>query len=75
MAASITNPYGKCSLKVKSLKDMTAGERLSALTSNLIQVPVKDGRRDNTPGVTSAPPSRRSVTAEKDHAQCPRHCL
>ncbi|EPQ14304.1 ATP synthase subunit O, mitochondrial [Myotis brandtii] len=49
MAASITNPHGKCSLQVKSLNDMTAEERLPPLTSNLIQLPVRDGRRDNTP--------------------------
>lgn len=54
----MTNPYAKCSLKVKGLKDMPAEERLSPLTSNLSQLLVKDGRQDNTPGVTSASPTR-----------------
>lgn len=36
MAASIMNPYIKRSVKMKSLNDMTAKERFSPLTSNLI---------------------------------------
>lgn len=36
MAASIMNPYVKRSVKVKSLNDMTAKERFSPLTCNLI---------------------------------------
>lgn len=36
MAASIMNPYVKRSIKVKSLSDMTAKEKFSPLTSNLI---------------------------------------
>lgn len=61
MAASMMNLYAKCSLKGKGLNDMTAGERLSPLTSNLTQLCVKDGRWNNTPGVASAFPTRRSV--------------
>lgn len=36
VAASIMNPYVKRSVKVKSLSDMTAKEKFSPLTSNLI---------------------------------------
>lgn len=36
MASSIMNPYIKRAVKVKSLKDMTAKEKFSPLTSNLI---------------------------------------
>ena len=36
MAASLMNPYIKRSVKVKSLNDMTAKEKFSPLTSNLI---------------------------------------
>uniref|UniRef100_A0A7N5P315 ATP synthase peripheral stalk subunit OSCP, mitochondrial n=1 Tax=Ailuropoda melanoleuca TaxID=9646 RepID=A0A7N5P315_AILME len=54
MAASIMNPYIKRSVKVKSLNDMSAKERFSPLTSNLINLLAENGRLDNTPGVISA---------------------
>lgn len=36
MAASILNPFTKRSVKVKSLNELTAKEKLSPLTANLI---------------------------------------
>ncbi|KAF3829971.1 ATP synthase subunit O, mitochondrial-like [Mirounga leonina] len=54
MYASIMNPYIKRSVKVKSLNDMSAKERFSPLTSNLINLLAENGRLDNTPGVISA---------------------
>ncbi|XP_032978606.1 LOW QUALITY PROTEIN: ATP synthase subunit O, mitochondrial-like [Rhinolophus ferrumequinum] len=62
MAASIMNPYIKCSIKVKSLyhqqdkylNDMTAKEKFSPLTSNLMDLLAENGRLNNTPGVISA---------------------
>lgn len=54
MAASIMNPYIKRSIKVKSLKDMTAKEKFSPLTSNLMNLLAENGRLNNTPGVVSA---------------------
>ncbi|XP_057594923.1 ATP synthase subunit O, mitochondrial-like [Hippopotamus amphibius kiboko] len=54
MATSIMSPYVKCSVKVKSLNDMTAKEKLSPLTSNLINLLAENCRLNNTPGVISA---------------------
>ncbi|XP_076975013.1 ATP synthase peripheral stalk subunit OSCP, mitochondrial [Tamandua tetradactyla] len=54
VAASILNPYVKRSVKVKSLNDITAKERFSPLTSNLINLLAENGRLNNTPAVISA---------------------
>ncbi|XP_048960474.1 ATP synthase subunit O, mitochondrial isoform X3 [Canis lupus dingo] len=61
MAASIMNPYIKRSVKVKSLNDMTAKERFSPITSNLINLLAENGRLNNTPGVISAFSTMMSV--------------
>ncbi|KAI5182229.1 ATP synthase subunit O, mitochondrial [Manis pentadactyla] len=61
MAASIMNPYVKRSIKVKSLNDMTAKEKFSPLTSNLINLLAENGRLTNTPGVISAFSTMMSV--------------
>lgn len=53
MAASIMNPYVKCSVKLKSLSDMTAKNRFSSLTSNLINLFAENGHLNNCPGVIS----------------------
>ncbi|KAK1331443.1 hypothetical protein QTO34_009398 [Cnephaeus nilssonii] len=74
MAASMTNPYAKCSLKVKGLKDMTAEKRLSPLTFNLSQLLVKGGC-GTTPLASLLPLLPGVSTVEKDRAQCPRHLL
>ncbi|MBV97188.1 ATP synthase subunit O, mitochondrial, partial [Eschrichtius robustus] len=54
MAASIMNPYVKRSIKMKSLNDITAKEKFSPLTSNLINLLAENGRLNNTAGVISA---------------------
>ncbi|XP_012602463.2 ATP synthase peripheral stalk subunit OSCP, mitochondrial [Microcebus murinus] len=61
MAASILNPYVKRSVKVKSLRDITAKERFSPLTSNLINLLAENGRLNNTQGVISAFSTMMSV--------------
>ncbi|XP_023597092.1 ATP synthase subunit O, mitochondrial isoform X1 [Trichechus manatus latirostris] len=54
VSLAILNPYVKRSIKVKSLKDITAKERFSPLTSNLINLLAENGRLNITPGVISA---------------------
>ncbi|XP_007939458.1 ATP synthase subunit O, mitochondrial [Orycteropus afer afer] len=54
VALAILNPHVKRSIKVKSLNDITAKERFSPLTSNLINLLAENGRLNNTPGVISA---------------------
>uniref|UniRef100_A0A8D2DKF3 ATP synthase peripheral stalk subunit OSCP, mitochondrial n=1 Tax=Sciurus vulgaris TaxID=55149 RepID=A0A8D2DKF3_SCIVU len=54
VAASILNPYIKRSVKIKSLNDMTAKERFSPITANLISLLAENGRLDNTQGIISA---------------------
>lgn len=54
VALSVLNPYVKRSIKVKSLKDLTTKERLSPLTSNLMNLLAENGRLENTQGVISA---------------------
>ncbi|MBZ3885498.1 ATP synthase subunit O, mitochondrial [Sciurus carolinensis] len=54
VAASILNPYIKHSVKIKSLNDMTAKERFSPITANLISLLAENGRLDNTQGIISA---------------------
>ncbi|KAB0355390.1 hypothetical protein FD755_021898 [Muntiacus reevesi] len=61
MAASLMNPYIKRSVKVKSLSDMTAKEKFSPLTSNLINLLAENGRLNNTPAVISAFSTMMSV--------------
>ncbi|XP_006862665.1 PREDICTED: ATP synthase subunit O, mitochondrial [Chrysochloris asiatica] len=54
VALAILNPHVKRSIKVKSINDIVAKERLSSLTSNLINLLAENGRLNNTPGVISA---------------------
>ncbi|KAM5280928.1 ATP synthase peripheral stalk subunit OSCP, mitochondrial [Ctenodactylus gundi] len=54
VATSILNPYVKRSIKVKSLNDISAKERFSPLTSNLINLLAENGRLSNTQGIISA---------------------
>ncbi|XP_032973508.1 ATP synthase subunit O, mitochondrial-like [Rhinolophus ferrumequinum] len=54
VAASIMNPYVKCSVKVKTLNDMTAKEKFSPLTCNVMNLLAENGRLNNTPGVITA---------------------
>ncbi|KAM6177906.1 ATP synthase peripheral stalk subunit OSCP, mitochondrial [Rhynchocyon petersi] len=54
VSLAILNPHVKRSIKVKSLNDITAKERFSPLTSNLINLLAENGRLNNTPGVISA---------------------
>ncbi|KAF6117511.1 ATP synthase peripheral stalk subunit OSCP [Phyllostomus discolor] len=55
------NPYIKRAVKVKSLKDMTAKEKFSPLTSNLINLLAENGRLTSTPAVVSAFSTMMSV--------------
>lgn len=61
MAASILNPHVKRAIKVKSLNDMTAKERFSPLTANLINLLAENGRLNNTPAIISAFTTMMSV--------------
>nr|XP_003935945.2 ATP synthase subunit O, mitochondrial-like [Saimiri boliviensis boliviensis] len=61
VAASVLNPYVKHSVKVKSLSDIVAKERLSPLTTNLINLLAENGRLNNTQGVVSAFSTMMSV--------------
>ncbi|XP_004675586.1 PREDICTED: ATP synthase subunit O, mitochondrial [Condylura cristata] len=61
MAASILNPHVKRSIKVKNLNDMTAKERFSPLTANLINLLAENGRLNNTPAIISAFSTMMSV--------------
>ncbi|XP_008071792.1 ATP synthase subunit O, mitochondrial-like [Carlito syrichta] len=61
VTASILNPYVKCSIRVKSLSDITAKQRFSPLTSNLINLLAESGYLGNTQGVISAFPTMMSV--------------
>ncbi|XP_008071598.1 ATP synthase subunit O, mitochondrial [Carlito syrichta] len=61
VAASILNPYVKRSIKVKNLNDITAKERFSPLTSNLINLLAENGRLGDTQGVISAFSTMMSV--------------
>ncbi|XP_019603398.2 ATP synthase peripheral stalk subunit OSCP, mitochondrial [Rhinolophus sinicus] len=54
MAASMMNPYVKCSVKVKTLNDITTKEKFSPLISNLMNLLAENGRLNNTPGVITA---------------------
>ncbi|KAL4688316.1 hypothetical protein H8959_004568 [Pygathrix nigripes] len=54
VAASVLNPYVKRSVRVKSLNDITAKERLSSLTTNRINLLAENGCLSNTQGVVSA---------------------
>lgn len=61
LAASILNPHVKRAVKVKSIGDMTAREKLSPLTTNLINLLAENGRLNNTPGIISAFSTMMSV--------------
>ncbi|XP_051006219.1 ATP synthase subunit O, mitochondrial [Acomys russatus] len=54
VSLAVLNPYIKRSIKVKSLKDITAKESFSPLTANLMHVLAENGRLSNTQGVISA---------------------
>ncbi|XP_035584134.1 ATP synthase subunit O, mitochondrial-like [Zalophus californianus] len=69
MAASIMIPYIECSVKVKSLNDMSAKERFSPLTSNLISLLAEKGHLDSTPGVISALSTMMSI--HRGEVPCP----
>ncbi|XP_005323578.2 ATP synthase peripheral stalk subunit OSCP, mitochondrial [Ictidomys tridecemlineatus] len=53
-AASILNPHIKRSIKMKSLNDITAKERFSPITSNLINLLAENGRLGSARGIISA---------------------
>nr|KAF6377236.1 ATP synthase peripheral stalk subunit OSCP [Myotis myotis] len=61
MAASILNPFTKRSVKVKSLNELTAKEKLSPLTANLINLLAENGRLTSTPAVIAAFATMMSV--------------
>lgn len=61
LAASILNPYVKRSVKMKSLNDITAKERFSPLTANLMNLLAENGRLRNAQGVISAFSTMMSV--------------
>lgn len=69
MEASIVNPYVKCPIKVKSLNGVTAEERSSPLSSDLINLLAEGGPLTNTPAIISVFSTMMSVHVEKDHAQ------
>ncbi|XP_004620391.1 ATP synthase subunit O, mitochondrial [Sorex araneus] len=61
LAASILNPHVKRAIKVKSIGDLTAREKLSPITTNLINLLAENGRLNNTPGIISAFSTMMSV--------------
>ncbi|XP_038622164.1 ATP synthase subunit O, mitochondrial [Tachyglossus aculeatus] len=61
MAASILNPHVKRAVKMKNLNDITAKEKFSPITTNLISLLAENGRLNNTPGVISAFTTMMSV--------------
>ncbi|XP_062061669.1 LOW QUALITY PROTEIN: ATP synthase subunit O, mitochondrial [Lepus europaeus] len=61
LAASILNPYVKRSVKMKSLNDITAKERFSPLTANLMNLLAENGRLSSAQGVISAFSTMMSV--------------
>ncbi|XP_049641775.1 ATP synthase subunit O, mitochondrial [Suncus etruscus] len=61
LATSILNPHVKRSIKVKSIGDMTAREKFSPLTTNLINLLAENGRLNNTHGIISAFSTMMSV--------------
>ncbi|XP_048202235.1 ATP synthase subunit O, mitochondrial [Perognathus longimembris pacificus] len=61
VSASILNPYVKRSVKAKSLSDITAKERFSPLTANLMNLLAENGRLTNTQGIVSAFSTMMSV--------------
>ncbi|XP_021117079.1 ATP synthase subunit O, mitochondrial-like [Heterocephalus glaber] len=54
VATSILNPCIKRSIKMRTLNDITAKERLSPLTSNLMNLLAENGHLENAQGVISA---------------------
>ncbi|XP_042543292.1 ATP synthase subunit O, mitochondrial [Dipodomys spectabilis] len=61
VSAAILNPYVKRSIKAKSLNDITAKEKFSSLTANLMNLLAENGRLNNTQGVISAFSTMMSV--------------
>ncbi|XP_069886721.1 ATP synthase subunit O, mitochondrial [Dipodomys merriami] len=61
VSAAILNPYVKRSIKAKSLHDITAKEKFSSLTANLMNLLAENGRLNNTQGVISAFSTMMSV--------------
>ncbi|XP_007519804.1 ATP synthase subunit O, mitochondrial [Erinaceus europaeus] len=61
IASLILNPYVKRVTKMKSLSDLTAKERFSPLTANLINLLAENGRLNNTPSIVSAFSTMMSV--------------
>ncbi|CAD7693481.1 unnamed protein product [Nyctereutes procyonoides] len=54
MATSTMTSYVKCSMKVKSLNDVTAKVKFSPVISNLVSLLVENCHLNNTPGVIFA---------------------
>ncbi|XP_057622172.1 ATP synthase subunit O, mitochondrial [Chionomys nivalis] len=54
VSLAVLNPYIKRSIKVKSLASITAKEKFSPLTANLMNVLAENGRLSNTQAVISA---------------------
>ncbi|XP_005345247.1 ATP synthase subunit O, mitochondrial [Microtus ochrogaster] len=54
VSLAVLNPYVKRSIKAKSLASITAKEKFSPLTANLMNVLAENGRLSNTQAVISA---------------------
>ncbi|KAK7812579.1 hypothetical protein U0070_021559 [Myodes glareolus] len=54
VSLAVLNPYIKRSIKVKSLANITAKEKFSPLTANLMNLLAENGRLGNTQAVISA---------------------
>lgn len=54
VSLAVLNPYIKRSIKVKSLASITAKEKFSPLTANLMNLLAENGRLSNTQAVISA---------------------
>uniref|UniRef100_A0A4X2LJX3 Oligomycin sensitivity conferral protein n=1 Tax=Vombatus ursinus TaxID=29139 RepID=A0A4X2LJX3_VOMUR len=61
MIDSIMNPHIKCFIKIKTLSDIIAKEKLSPIMTNLIKLLAENGQLNNTPGVISAFSTTMSV--------------
>nr|XP_004654516.1 ATP synthase subunit O, mitochondrial [Jaculus jaculus] len=54
LAVAILDPFVKRSIKTKNLKDITAKERFSPLTTNLLGLLAENGRLNSAQGIISA---------------------
>ncbi|XP_012787178.2 ATP synthase subunit O, mitochondrial-like [Sorex araneus] len=61
LASSILNPHVKHTIKVKSIGNLTAREKLSPITTNLINLLAENGCLNNTPEIISAFSTMMSV--------------